>query len=112
MGFIEKNGLWNTLQSRQASEIVQRIELDGIQVVRFSFPDQHGILRGKAVVADEVKSAFSSGISISSSLLMKDTSHRTVIPIFESGDQSDMPEMRGSADMIMVPDPSTRISHT
>ncbi|WP_182355521.1 glutamine synthetase family protein [Komagataeibacter europaeus] len=107
MGFIEKNGLWNTSQSRQASEIVQRIELDGIQVVRFSFPDQHGILRGKAVVADEVKSAFSSGISISSSLLMKDTSHRTVIPIFESGDQSDMPEMRGSADMIMVPDPST-----
>jgi glutamine synthetase len=105
MGFIQKHGLWDDALTRQGAEVGRQVGTDGIEVIRFSFPDQHGILRGKTLVASELASAFSSGISLASSLLMKDTSHRTVIPIFDGS--SAIPGMQGSADIVMVPDPST-----
>lgn len=107
MGFIEKYSLLNADQTKMANEVLQKIKSESIKTVRFSFSDQHGILRGKTLLAAEVEGAFSSGISVTSSLLMKDTSHRTVIPIFEAMPGLDMKEMQGSADMLMVPDPST-----
>jgi glutamine synthetase len=57
MGFIERHGLWSDEARRQADEVTARIERDGIELVRFSFPDLHGILRGKALTALAVPSA-------------------------------------------------------
>lgn len=107
MGFIEKFGLWTDPQIRAAKEVDQRVEVEGIEVIRFSFPDQHGILRGKTLVAATLKSVFSNGVSVASSLLMKDTAHRTAISIFSAQNTTGMAEVRGAADMIMVPDPTT-----
>ena len=51
--------------------------------VRFSFADQHGVLRGKTLAAAEVPRRRSSdGVTVTSTLLRKDTSHRTVFPAF------------------------------
>ncbi|MCW2266208.1 glutamine synthetase [Gluconobacter cerinus] len=107
MGFIQKFGLWTDIQTRTAAEVEHRVRVEGIDVIRFSFPDQHGILRGKTLVASALQSAFSAGVSVASSLLMKDTSHRTVISIFSEQNTTGLSEVRGSADMIMVPDPTT-----
>lgn len=107
MGFIQRYGLWSDDQSQAAAEIANRVKADGAEVIRFSFPDQHGILRGKTLVADALDGAFSSGISIASSLLMKDTAHRTVMSVFAAHNSTGMTEMRGSADIVMVPDPTT-----
>ena len=45
----------------QVAELAARIEEDGVETVRFLFPDQHGVLRGKALVAGAVPSACRDG---------------------------------------------------
>jgi glutamine synthetase len=83
------------------------VKLEGLKAVRFSFADQHGVLRGKTLAASEAKAAVEKGVTITSTLLLKDTSHRTVFPAFTPGGGVGMPELQGAADVLMVPDPST-----
>jgi glutamine synthetase len=78
-----------------------------VETVRFSFADQHGILRGKTLAASEVRSALERGVSVTSTLLLKDTSHKTVFPAFTPGGGVGIPELQGAADVLMVPDPAT-----
>jgi len=47
------------------------------------------------------------GVTVTSTLLLKDTSHRTVFPAFTPGGGVGLLEMQGAADILMVPDPST-----
>ncbi|NRO97211.1 glutamine synthetase [Paraburkholderia sp. NMBU_R16] len=107
MSFIENHGLWTDAQHAAYAELLDRLKKSDVQVVRFSFPDQHGLLRGKTLVVDEAISAFKSGVTLTSTLLAKDTSHRTVFPVFTAGGGFDMPEMQGACDTLMVADPET-----
>jgi len=79
----------------------------GIKSVRFSFADQHGVLRGKTLAASAAEAAMERGVSVTSTLLLKDTSHKTAFPAFTPGGGVGMPEMQGAADILMVPDLST-----
>jgi glutamine synthetase len=107
MSFIARHDLWSSEQRRAAAEVARRIESDRIELVRLSFPDLHGILRGKAVLAGAMPAALSDGCAITSTLLLKDTSHRTVVPVFSPGAGLGRPELQGGGDVIMVPDPTT-----
>src|SRR5919198_4934389 len=82
--FAERHGLWDGERARLAAEVERRIEADGLEVVRLSFADQHGILRGKTLVAGEVANALRNGCSFVTTLLAKDTAHRTVFPVFDA----------------------------
>ena len=79
----------------------------GIKAVRFSFADQHGVLRGKTLSASAAEAAMDRGVTVTSTLLLKDTSHRTVFPAFTPGAGVGMSEMQGAADILMIPDEST-----
>lgn len=104
--FVEQHNLWQPSQHEQADDIVKRIDAGEIEVMRFVFPDQHGILRGKTLVADEAREALWSGVNLTSTLLLKDTSHKTVFPVFSSqGYQLD--GLRGASDFTIVADPAT-----
>jgi glutamine synthetase len=103
--FVERHGLWSDDQRRAAVEVAR--QAGSLGVVRLSFPDQHGVLHGKTIVAVELDGAFRNGCTAPSSLLAKDTSHRTVFPVFTRGGGFDMPEMEGAADLLLVPDPQT-----
>src|SRR3954471_23065405 len=91
----------------------QEIGLGGLKLpkevesVRFSFADQHGILRGKTLAASEVDAALKRGVTVTSTLLLKDTSHRTVFPAFTPGGGVGMAALQGAADILMMPDAST-----
>jgi len=89
------------------AEILKEIERRGLKALRCSFADQHGVLRGKTLAASEAKTAFERGVTITSTLLLKDTSHRTVFPAFTPGGGVGFPEMQGAADVLMIPDPAT-----
>src|SRR5204863_1200784 len=97
----------STLVSASGVNILKEIEARGLKAVRFSFADQHGILRGKTLAAAEVRTALERGVTVTSTLLLKDTSHRTVFPAFTPGGGVGMPELQGAADVLMIPDPST-----
>jgi glutamine synthetase len=79
----------------------------GLKAVRFSFADQHGVLRGKTLSASAAEAAMERGVTVTSTLLLKDTSHKTVFPAFTAGGGVGMPEMQGAADILMIPDAST-----
>ena len=107
MSFVERHGLWSAEQKEAASRLRRIVEEQKLEVIRLSFPDQHGILRGKTLVASEALASLESGCSITTTMLAKDTSHRTVFPVFTSGGGFGMREMEGAADVLMVADPTT-----
>src|SRR5215470_7597380 len=105
--FVERHSLWNDEQFEAAANADKWIEEHGLEVVRFSFPDQHGILRGKTVIAGEAAAMMRNGCSITTTLLAKDTAHKTVFPVFTPGGGFGMPEMEGACDFLMIADPTT-----
>ena len=105
--FVEKHSLSTPDRVAAAKAVEEQIRHDGTQVVRLSFVDQHGILRGKTVVAAEVARLIDSGLGVPSSLLLKDTSNRTVFATFTPKGGVGIKEMEGAGDMLMIPDPST-----
>jgi glutamine synthetase len=105
--FVERHGLWSGEQAEAAEEVAKEITSRNLELVRFSFPDQHGVLRGKTVVAAEAAKLMRNGVAMTSTLLAKDTSHRTVFPVFTPGGGFGMPEMEGAGDFLMIADPTT-----
>lgn len=105
--FVDRHGLWSEAQGKLAREVERAIKANKLELVRFSFADQHGVLRGKTLVAEDALRALKSGVTMTTTLLAKDTSHKTVFPVFTAGGGFNMPEMQGGGDFVMVADPST-----
>lgn len=105
--FVEKHQLMTDEQHRITKEVIDRIRHNEVETVRFVFCDQHGLLRGKTLVASEAIDAMYAGVNMTSTLLAKDTSHKTVFPVFSTGGGFDIPGMQGGADFVMVPDAAT-----
>src|SRR5882757_825411 len=83
--FVERHNLWTADQTRMATDVERAIKKNKIEVVRFSFADQHGVLRGKTLLASEVAAALRAGVTMTTTLLAKDTSHKSVYPVFTPG---------------------------
>src|SRR6478735_2189718 len=105
--FVERHDLWSDTQTNAAGEVEKIIKKEKLEVVRFSFADQHGVLRGKTLLASEAASAMRAGVTMTTTLLAKDTAHRTVYPVFTPGGGFAMAEMQGGGDFLMVADPTT-----
>jgi glutamine synthetase len=105
--FVERHDLWTPAQHRAASAAERAIKKHKLDLVRFSFVDQHGTLRGKTLMAADAAQAMRSGVTMTTTLLAKDTSHRTVFPVFTAGGGMNVPEMQGAGDFVMVADPAT-----
>ncbi len=105
--FVERHGLWNAEQTRTAGAVIQAIKKYKLDLVRFAFADQHGVLRGKTAVAEEAPGLMRSGVTMTTTLLAKDTAHKTAYPVFTPGGGFAMTEMQGGGDFVMVADPAT-----
>src|SRR4029078_9102420 len=105
--FVERHGLWTGEQKRQAMDVARAIKKHKLELVRFSFADQHGVLRGKTLLAAAALTAMTSGVPMTPTLLAKDTAHKTAYPVFTRGGGFGMPEMEGAADFLMIADPAT-----
>src|SRR5215831_5037155 len=105
--FVERHDLWDDAQAKAAAQVERIIKKEKLEVVRFSFADQHGVLRGKTLIASEAPAAMRGGVNMTTTLLAKDTAHRTVYPVFTPGGGFAMPEMQGGGDFVMIADPTT-----
>ena len=85
MIFVRKHGLWSDQQKDAAERLRHEVNEQKLHSIRLSFPDKHGILRGKTLMVGEAINSIESGCSITTTLLAKDTSHRTVFPVFSAG---------------------------
>ena len=106
-GLVAEHHLWTDEQYAAAEQIRRTVDELGVRLVRVSFADQHGILRGKTLTRDSFEHALRDGHRMASTLLLKDTSHRTVYPVFNEGGGLGRPELSGVADIVAVPDPTT-----
>src|SRR5688572_6944206 len=105
--FVDRHDLWSAEQRRAATAVEREIKRRKLEVVRFAFADQHGVLRGKTLVASDAARAMRAGVTMTSTLLAKDTSHRNVFPVFAKGGGMGLDEMEGAGNFVMVADPAT-----
>lgn len=105
--FVERFSLWSEDDRAAAARIAGLAAGGELDVLRVSFADQHGVLRGKSVTAPEVAGVLAGGCTITTTLLLKDTSHRTVFPVWQAGAGMGRDELAGACDFLIVPDPAT-----
>ena len=105
-GALARMGLLDAEAVDAAADCLADAQDAGIETVRVLFTDQHGVLRGKTIVAEALPSLFTNGLAAPSTLLLKDTSHRTVFPVW-SADAEVAGDLRGAGDILMIPDPET-----
>jgi len=89
---------------KSVEDILKSIADNGIEWVRVVFVDQHGVTRGKTLAASALKSAYDKGVAMTSTLLLKDTSHTTVFPVWEKDAGFGAGVMTGASDFLMKPD--------
>ncbi|MBB2975349.1 glutamine synthetase [Microbacterium endophyticum] len=106
-GFIGRHELWSEAQYAAAGQMRRVMDELGIEMVRFSFVDQHGILRGKTLARAAVATALRSGVTAPSSLLLKDTSGQSVFSVFSEETGVGVTGFSGAGDIVLVPDPET-----
>jgi glutamine synthetase len=107
LDFVEQHGLWTDEQKNAAQEISSLLAEGNYRTVRVSWPDQHGILRGKTLTNDAFVHALRNGQDMQTAVLIMDTTNRIIVPLFQPGGGFGIPEMTGYPDMILVPDPTT-----
>jgi glutamine synthetase len=105
--FVDRHGLWTGEQARAADAVGRAIKKHKLELIRFSFADQHGVLRGKTVIAADAPALMRAGVTMTTTLLAKDTAHKTAYPVFTPGGGFGMAEMQGAGDFVMVADPAT-----
>lgn len=102
-GFLFQTGHYEDACLAKAARIMQRVATDKIETIRVVFADQHGILRGKTLTARALESALTSGIGMPSTLLLKDTSHRTVFPVWSADISLGQNPLAGANDIVCAP---------
>lgn len=109
-GKLARDGILSSEMVERAAALVAEVQSSALETIRVVFADQHGILRGKTIVASAFESIFTAGIALPSTLLLKDTAHKTVFPVWSrdpgiNGDNTD--GMAGAGDVLLLPVPET-----
>ena len=106
-GFIAASGAWDRAQSERAAQLPTLLSEKGIRTVRVVYSDQHGLMRGKALSAENFLLALQNGVAETVANLGKDTSNYPVVPLFDRDGGFGIEQMGGAGDMLLAPDPMT-----
>lgn len=106
-GFVAAHGLFTAEQQQAAEDVRSQVERMDLEMIRLSWPDQHGLLRGKSLTRDAFLSALDNGAEITMAPFFFDTANAIVFNPFQPGGGFEDPALSGSPNVIMVPDPTT-----
>lgn len=106
-GNLARCQLANKQTIESALSLIDAVEQSRLETIRVLFADQHGILRGKTIVASALPSVLANGLGVPGTLLLKDTSHRTSFPVWTDTDSEHTGPLAGAADVLLVPEPET-----
>jgi glutamine synthetase len=106
-GFIEQHGLWTPEQCAKAAELKERLARERLQFVRMAWADPHGASRAKAVAVPSFLAALTDGYNINVATTTLDSANARVFSSFTRGGGMGLPEMTGSPNLVIVPDPAT-----
>ena len=91
--FAHRCGVHGAAREAAVLSAAQRIRDSGVDLVRLAWCDVHGALRGKTLTAAAAIQSLMGGVGMVGTLMLKDTSDRTVFKVFEPGGMADMPGM-------------------
>ena len=106
-GYVEAHGLWSDQAYAAAAQMRRVIDELGIEMVRFGFVDQHGLVRSKTLTGAAIAGGLRNGVTVPSSLMLKDTSGKSVFPVFSAEPGVGVAGFSGAGDIVLVPDPTT-----
>lgn len=107
IAFAERCGAHDADREAAAQRTARLIEASGVDQVRLGWCDVHGVLRGKTLTAAAAIRALRGGVGMVSTLLIKDTSDRTVFKVFEPGGADDLPGLAFAGNLMLLPDPAS-----
>jgi len=105
--FADKCGINTEARQAEVQRVLALAQASGLTWVRLVWCDVHGSLRGKTWVTSELAHAFAQGLGMVSTLMLKDTSDRTVYKVFEADVKHELPGFEGASNLMLLPDPST-----
>lgn len=106
-GFVAEHALFSDAQRDAAEQITAKIAEQDLRTIRIAWADQHGILRGKHVMAADFAAALRNGIDFQTATLFMDTANVLFAPIFDREAGMGFKALAGGPDSILVPDPLT-----
>ena len=108
LSFVDRHDLWSAEQRRAAAAVEREIKRRKLEVIRFAFCDQHGVLRGKTLVASEAVEGDARrrhhDVDACSPRTPRTARCSTV---FSAGGGMGLDEMAGAGNFVMVADPAT-----
>ncbi len=107
LDFVECHGLWSEEQVAAAERLKSDIEQHNLRTIRIAWGDQHGVVRGKNVMAHDFLLALKNGVDFQTATLFMDTTNNFIATIFSSDAGLGMTALAGGPDAILVPDPTT-----
>jgi glutamine synthetase len=105
--FAQRCGVHDAAREAASRQTRQLIDAAGLELVRFVWCDLHGVTRGKTLVASAAARAINDGVGMVSTLMLKDTSDRTVFKVFEPGGIADLPGFEFASNLVLLPDPGS-----
>jgi glutamine synthetase len=107
INFSQRCGVHDEAREQALQRVLANIAGSGLELVRFVWCDQHGITRGKTLVASAAERAMREGIGMVSTLMLKDTSDRTAFKVFERGGVDELPGFGQANNLVLLPDPAS-----
>lgn len=107
MSFAERCGLDSHERQAACEQLLRQVEASDIELIRLGWCDLHGVVRGKTIVASQLRPALANGIGMVSTLLLKDSSDRTAFKVFEPAIEENLPGFSGASNFTLMPDPSS-----
>jgi glutamine synthetase len=105
--FAEHCGIHDATRQHALEQTQALINAGGIELVRFTWCDLHGTLRGKTLVASAAAKAMLDGVGLVSTLLLKDSSDRTAFKVFEAGGTAELPGFEFASNLLLLADPAS-----
>jgi len=103
-GFAQACGAFD---AAAAERVLREVEDRKLERVRIAWCDVHGLLRGKTLMPSALRAALQDGVGMVSTLMLKDTSDRTALKIFERGALAGLPGFGPANNLLLLPDPAS-----
>lgn len=107
LSFAERCGLHDLARQQALQQALQTLQQHQTQLLRFVWCDLHGATRGKTLVAQAAASAMMQGVGMVSTLMLKDSSDRTVYPVFDPRTGARPRNFGQANNLLLLADPSS-----
>ena len=107
--FAQRCGIDGAQRQQSSAQLSRLLEASGVDLVRVAWCDLHGVTRGKALTVSAAQRALHEGISMVSTLMLKDTSDRTAFKVFEPGGVADLEGFGFANNVVLVRTPPLQV---